>query len=313
MRNKRRQERFALSRFALPVTAIYGALATLAAGVIEQELWLQTTALFAATIMMVFMNNRYSLIRVYSRMVSCSYLVLMTMATFLFPSIHGAIIEVAFIAACIFLFNAYQNPHGAGAVFYAFAMIGISSIFFVQILYYVPILWFILATNILALSTRTIAASIIGLIIPYWFVAGYYASTGNMQAFIDHFCDLAKFGKLFDYSMINNHQAVTFIFIAILGITGTIHFLRNSYNDKIKTRMLYESFIAFEIATIVFTILQPQHFDFLLRILIISTAALIGHFITLTHTWITNIAFHLIIVITLLITAYNLWMPSLTF
>lgn len=313
MRNKRRQERFALSRFALPVTAIYGALATLAAGVIEQELWLQTTALFAATIMMVFMNNRYSLIRVYSRMVSCSYLVLMTMATFLFPSIHGAIIEVAFIAACMFLFNAYQNPHGAGAVFYAFAMIGISSIFFVQILYYVPILWFILATNILALSTRTIAASIIGLIIPYWFVAGYYASTGNMQAFIDHFSDLAKFGKLFDYSMINNHQAVTFIFIAILGITGTIHFLRNSYNDKIKTRMLYESFIAFEIATIVFTVLQPQHFDFLLRILIISTAALIGHFITLTHTWITNIAFHLIIVITLLITAYNLWMPSLTF
>jgi hypothetical protein len=77
--------------------------------------------------------------------------------------------------------------------------------------------------------------------------------------------------------------------------------------------MLYESFVAFEIATIVFTILQPQHFDFLLRILIISTAALIGHFITLTHTWITNIAFHLIIVITLLITAYNLWMPSLTF
>ena len=77
--------------------------------------------------------------------------------------------------------------------------------------------------------------------------------------------------------------------------------------------MLYESFIAFEIATIVFIILQPQHFDFLLRILIISTAALIGHFITLTHTWVTNIAFHLIIVITVLITAYNLWMPSLTF
>ncbi|MCI1731880.1 MAG: hypothetical protein LKM34_05685 [Prevotella sp.] len=252
MRNKRRQERFALSRFALPVTVIYGALATLAAGVIEQELWLQTAALFAATMMMVFLNNRYSLIRVYSRMVSCSYLVLMTMACFLFPSIHGAIIELAFIAACMFLFNAYQNPRGSGAVFYAFAMIGISSIFFVQILYYVPLLWFVLSTNILALSTRTIAASIIGLIIPYWFVAGYYASLGNLQPFIDHFCDLAKFGKLFDYSMINSHQTVTFIFIALLGITGIIHFLRNSYNDKIKTRMLYESFVAFEIATIVF-------------------------------------------------------------
>ena len=313
MIKKRRQERFALSRFALPVTAIYGALATLAAGVIEQELWLQTAALFAATIMMVFLNNRYSLIREYSRMVSCSYLVLMTMACFLFPSIKGAIVELAFIAACFFLFNAYQNPRRAGSVFYAFAMIGISSIFFVQILYYVPLLWFILSTNILALSTRTIAASILGLIIPYWFVAGYYASLGNIQPLIDHFSDLAKFGKLFDYSMINSHQTVTFIFIAILGLTGIIHFLRNSYNDKIKTRMLYECFIALEIATIVFIILQPQHFDFLLRILIMCTATLIGHFITLTHTWITNIAFHLIIVLILLITACNLWMPSLTF
>jgi hypothetical protein len=313
LRKKRRQERYALSRFALPVTAVYGTLATLAAGVIEQELWLQTAALFAATIMMVFLNNRYSLIRVYSRMVSCSYLVLMTMACFLFPSIHGAIVELAFIAASMFLFNAYQDPRGTGSVFYAFAMIGISSIFFVQILYYVPILWFILATNILALSARTIAASIIGLIVPYWFMAGYYAAQGNIQPFIDHFCALAKFGKLFDYSIINSHQAVTFVFIALLGITGIIHFLRNSYNDKIKTRMLYESFIAIEIATMVFTILQPQHFDFLLRILIICTSTLIGHFIALTHTWVTNIAFHLIIVITLLITAYNLWMPSLTF
>jgi hypothetical protein len=313
LRKKRRQERYALSRFALPVTAVYGALATLAAGVIGQELWFQTAALFTATIMMVLLNNRYSLIRVYSRMVSCSYLVLMTMACFLFPSVKGAIIELTFIAACMFLFNAYQNPHGTGAIFYAFAMIGITSIFFVQILYYIPILWIILATNILALSTRTLAASIIGLIVPYWFMAGYYAYLGSIQPFIDHFTELAKFEKLCDYSIITSHQMLTFIFIAILGITGIIHFLRNSYNDKIKTRMLYESFIVFEIATIIFIILQPQHFDFLLRIMIICTAALIGHFIALTHTWITNIAFHLILIITLLITAYNLWMPSLTF
>ena len=89
MIKKRRQERFALSRFALPVTAIYGALATLAAGVIEQELWLQTAALFAATIMMVFLNNRYSLIRVYSRMVSCSYLVLILWLVFYFHQSKG--------------------------------------------------------------------------------------------------------------------------------------------------------------------------------------------------------------------------------
>ena len=46
---------------------------------------------------------------------------------------------------------------------------------------------------------------------------------------------------------------------------------------------------------------------------IVTTAPLIGHFIALTKTRITNIAAITIAVICLLLTAAALWMPSYTF
>ena len=77
--------------------------------------------------------------------------------------------------------------------------------------------------------------------------------------------------------------------------------------------MIYETFITVDICTIIFLVLQPQHYNILMYIMIINTAPLIGHFIALTHTWITNIAFYVILIAALALTAYNLWMPSLIF
>ena len=44
-----------------------------------------------------------------------------------------------------------------------------------------------------------------------------------------------------------------------------------------------------------------------------NTSPLIAHYLTLTHTWLTNISFYLIILGTLAIIAYNSWTPSSNF
>lgn len=313
MARKRRQERIATSRLALPLTSLYGAVVALVAGTLQQGLWLQAACLFIATEMIAMLNNRYSLTRVYSRMLSCTYLMLSAAVCFRDTSMSESIVAVCIIAFYFIIFQAYQNRRGAGPVFYAFAMIGIASIFFVKILYFVPFLWIILAAYILAFSFRTFMASILGLLFPYWFVAGYYVYNHNLPSLLSHFNELAVFGDISNYQHVTEHQAVTFIFIAFLGLTGIIHFLRNSYKDKIKIRMFYETFITLHVATMLFIILQPQHYDFLIHIMIVTTAVLFGHFLALTRTWLTNIVFHLVIVLILLLTAYNLWMPSLLF
>ena len=107
MASKRRQERIATSRLTLPITVIYGIVITLAAGTIQQGLWVQAASLFIATEMIAILNNRYSLIRVYSRMLSCTYLLLSAMVCFRTSSTDGTIVTLCTIAFYLFLFQVY--------------------------------------------------------------------------------------------------------------------------------------------------------------------------------------------------------------
>ena len=84
---KRIQNKIADSRLALPVTAIYAVLVCLISGFITQHLWAQFAILIVSTYMMLELNNTNALIRIYSRMVSCSYLMLAVMGHFLLVSV----------------------------------------------------------------------------------------------------------------------------------------------------------------------------------------------------------------------------------
>ena len=71
--------------------------------------------------------------------------------------------------------------------------------------------------------------------------------------------------------------------------------------------MLFEFFIAMEVFTALALALYPRHYDFLFGILAINTAPLIGHFIALTRTRITHIAFCLLTATVVAITLCNLF------
>lgn len=308
MRTKRLQNRIAESKLALPITVVYAFLVYLACGLFTSHSWFQVACLVVSAFLMVGLNNLNALIRIYSRMVSCSFLVLSVMACFVLESVSGAVVQICFIAYYMAVFHAYQDKLATAWSFYSFLCIGIASTMFIQILFLVPILWILHGTNILALSGRTFWASVIGLISPYWFIGGYYAYTQQLDTLVNHIMGITRFQPLFDYSTITMQQMLTFGFILLVALIGIVHFLRSSYNDKIRTRMIYETFITVDICCIIFLILQPQHYDQLIRIIIINTAPLIAHYIALTRTAITNITFLVLTAGMLALTAYNLWM-----
>lgn len=307
------QVRIAQSRWALSFTAAYAVLVCAAVAVVTQRFWLQIPLLAISTLMMVELNNANSLIRIYSRMVSCSFLVMITMATFLIPSVSAAVVELTLIVFYLYFLRAYQSPAATGWVFSAFFALGAASIPFVQVLFFVPVLWVLLATNVLAFSARTFFASLLGIIGPYWFVGAYCVLTGNPEYLADHFLELAQFGEPFDYTALDTPRLLTLGFVLFLAILGSAHFLIYSYLDKIRIRMIYEIFITIDVCCIVFILLQPQHFDKLMAMIIVTTAPLIGHYLALSHSRISNICFFLIIAMALAITAFNLWIPSLLF
>lgn len=304
---KRTQNRIAESRWALPICAAYTLLICIISGLFAEGIWVQLTLTAVATLLMVELNNRNSLIRIYSRMVSCSFLVLTMMTPHKIESTEGCIVSMCFVAFYLALFNAYQDKKATGYVLWAFTAIGIASTVWIQILLFVPVLWVLTGSNILALSMRTFVASIMGILLPYWFISAYYIYMGDITPLVNHVVAIAEFGQPFEFYNCSINDILPLGFIALLAITGSIHFLRTSYMDKIRTRMIYEMFITMTIATMVLIILQPQHANIATHMLIISTAPLIGHFLALTSTKITNIASLAIMTTALVITALNLW------
>lgn len=306
---KRFQNRVAESRIALPVTGVYAFAVCALGGLFTEQLWVQFVLLAVSSFLMMELNNVNALIRIYSRMVSCSFLVLAVMSQYLVVDVRCGIVQACFIAFYLFLFSAYQDNRAMGRVFYAFLMLGIASTMFVQILFFVPLVWGLLCTNLMVRSFRAFVSSLFGLLVPYWFMVAYYLYIDDVDSLLDHFLQIAQFGPVLGWMDMPVSHILTAAYVAILAVVGMIHFRLNNYKDKIRTRMLFEIFSVLALAAIVFMILQPQHIDYLLALLIVSTSPMIGHYIALTNTFITNISFYVMLVVALIITCVNLWMP----
>lgn len=310
---KRFQNVVAESRFTFPFFALLTIAVCVKSGMVEQRLWVQTACLALSTYLMIELNNVNQLLRIYSRMVSASFLLLTSVSCFLYPDLLVSIITLCTAALYVSLFHCYQLRMSAGWVYYGFLCVGLASLVFVQYLYFVPFIWAVMIFNLRTMRARSFSASLLGILTPYWFASIYLLYMGQYEWIPQHFMELAVYGPICDYTILNEHQLVTFAFIGLLALTGIIHYLRNGYADKIRTRMYFQIFVVMDIAALVFIVLQPQHYNLLLAFIIVNTSPLIAHFITLTHTWITNIVFYLILLLAFAIIAYHLWMPSSIF
>ena len=307
---KRLQNTVAEGRFTLIFTCIYALIVTLPQTINIENMWIQLILLAVSTLLMMEFNNANALIRIYSRMVSCSFLALSVIDSTLLSSIKGGVFQLFFILFLLFLFRAYQDKKAHGYIYYAFLSLSISSLCFVQVLFIVPFLWVLLFTNVLAGSIKNLSASILGLLTPYWLALGYSLYSNNIDPLFNHFAVLSQFEEPFNMALLSNNSLLILSFLSLLSLTGIIHFLHNSFLDKIKTRMIYEALIALNIIIFVFIVLQPQHYSYLIRLFIITVSPLIAHFVALTRTKITNIAFIVFSLITLIITIYSLWIHS---
>lgn len=74
--------------------------------------------------------------------------------------------------------------------------------------------------------------------------------------------------------MITVHQLVNLSFITLLAVIGAVHFLRTSYADKIRTRMILRVVHHARHRQLPLLVLQPQHEYELEGIMIVCTAPL---------------------------------------
>lgn len=309
-RKKSFQNKIAGSRYSLPCSATLIALMWLAVGMAVGNIWVQFALTALSTLLMVELNNRNSLMRTYSRMVSCCFLVLATAISLPAPSLTGNMVTLCTIAFYLILWTTYQDHQATGRTFYAFVFAGIASMVCIQTAYYLPLMWILMLFFVNSFSIRTLLASLLGMVLPYWFAAGYFVYTEDWQTPLAHFQDFIDYSGLLNYTQTTTHQLVNTAFIAVLALLGAVHFLRNSYADKIRTRLIYESFVVMDIVTLAFIVLMPCCYDNLIGIMVVNTAPLVAHFVTYTHTKITNIVFIAMLVTAVVLLLFNLLYPE---
>lgn len=301
------------SRMTLPITVVFGVIVWMACGLLQGGMWVQLTCFMVSVWLMGVLSNGNALIRIYSSLVSSAFVAISCSACFLFDSVRGAATGMFAILSLVVLFTTYQNRSSAGSTFYAFLSIGIGSLFCATLLYYVPVAWLLMATFLRSLGWRTLAASVFGVCLPYWFACAVMVYTEDFGLLAAHLSAMASPGSLCHYDGLPAGRCAAFAFILLLGITGTIHYQRRSIDDKIRTRMYYKCLMTLFWIASAHAVLLPQHIDVALRMMVVGASPLIAHFLALTDTRLTNAAFCAIIVATLSLTAFNLWMPSMIF
>ena len=313
---KRPQNIIAEGGLTLPVAALFGIVVWLLSGLVQQRLWLQLACFVATVYVLIELTNQNALLRVRSRMVSSTFIVLSCAASFLLPQMTGGIVQFCFVMAFLLLFQTYQTSHSIGRTFYAFTAIGLASIAFVHVLWYVPVLWILMATQLQSLNWRTWLTSLLGLAMPYWFALLWFLLPFNLSdEWTTDFTPLADhFSKLADIAIqspITSHLflggLLVFILTIILATIGMAHFWQYSFEDKIRIRLLYGFFTAMTAVTVLFILVQPQHFSVLMRLLTLCTSPLIAHVLTFTSSRLSNILFFVALALALALAVFNLW------
>lgn len=307
--SKRLQNKVAGSRWALPVTAIYALMMWVAMDIQAQQWhWVQFGCYVVAAYLMVELNNTNALIRIYSRMVSCSMLMLTACALFMFAQQQVALTAVCTMVSLTTLLHTYQDEGSAGWTFYSFVALSLSTLVSVHMLWMAVVYWLVMAAFLRSWSTRTFIASLLGLAMPYWFVTPVLLMTGDEHHLWQQLAMIGDFSHIADITTIDLRRWLVLAVTIVIAIIGSVHFLRSSTNDKIRTRMYFYSFITLWIFTLVMMVIQTVAFDHLLILMIIFISPLIGHYLALTHTRITNITFVIMTLVLIILAQLNLWM-----
>lgn len=253
---------------------------------------------------LIELNNTFAIIRMRASVQTAVYFLLIAVCPTLHLLYAGNLAAAAFLIALFFLFKSYQQPRPTGYLFHAFTFIGIGSLLFPQLLFFVPVLW-IGARNFQSLSIKSFFASVIGWSVPYWFLLGCSYFYGQMELFYRPFRELAEFAPVrFEFQP---WELATLGYLLMLFLASSIHCLIAGYEDKIRTRSYLNFLIFLSFSIFVYIALQPVQGINLLPILFIGISILTGHLFVLTGSRSSNLFFICILAGLFILLGFNVW------
>jgi hypothetical protein len=301
------QEQITTGSFTLPVVIVF----TLVWWFFHREAaddWIRPGVGYAwmalNAFLLALLNNRFSLIRLHTQFhVVLFFLLTSTLLPAAFS--YGQAALTCYLLAGYALFKSYQRVEPVGEIFTSFLWIGIASLFFPPILYFVP-LFYLGAQLFQAFTLRTLFAGIVGLLLPYWVLLTYIVTTGTWDWFVDWAYQLQPVLEI-SYEGWGVPSILSLSFVALLTILGAIHCLTNNYADRIRTRFHLNFLILAQFYTFAFLLLQPQHAEWLAPLTMAHVSIFGGHLFALTRTKASNVLFLVVALLWLIFLLISIW------
>lgn len=310
---KRLQNRVAESRWLLPVTLLYSVLVhVLGENTLNPDVLIFKIMPFAVVVVTTYViaetNTRLALLRVRSRMVSCTYLFLATMIDF--ENLPSTFVMLAMVFSVLFMLNAYQDSHDVNSMFTSGMAIGIASMLWIHVSMLIPVMLILAITPVYALSYRTFIAYLMGCVTPYWVSFAILLLMGNYDVMIKHVTSVTEMPEFMAYNHVTLFQTITIAMLTVLLIIGTVHIINKSYLDKLRVRMAFRVYTILAWLLLILTVLFPSCFAYLIPLEVAMIAAPVAHYFTFTSTKLTNLSFVVTVIMVIFITLTKIFLPG---
>ena len=251
------------------------------------------------------LNITQILLRINSRIISFNFVAFFMAGVFLHAYQSGYVVMYLLLLSYFSLFSSYSVENSAGLTYVSFLFLGCSALLFPKLIWLAPIYWlslYILRT----VSPRSIVASVMGLLTPFWLVGSIAFCCDQMHGF----GLLASQMIDFEWGGYGQHTTGETLFIWLLFaafFVSVADFYLRIYLDKTRNRAIYNVLILHGAFYFLLLLLQPLSSRTVLPIIVMNTAILSGHFVANDDNRLTNTIVCIFILLILTTFILNAW------
>lgn len=316
MRNKRFQNRISESSVTLPLCMVTGTLVwfwnadTQSFGYSISSVSALALAVLSTYVVMETANV-FALLRIRSNMVATVWVIGISLMTFTHAMSAGWFAALALAGSYYVMFLCYQRHEPVIHVFHTFLLLGVASMAVPQLIVFVPLYYWYLLVFLRCLTWRGFWAGMVGLALPMCFLLGWSIVSMDYTFLMDRVDSILStrlfvadnYGWMMSY---RSPEAQSFAFFSILSFIGIVHYLRNYYNDKIRTRMYLYIYVMQTAVCWLIVLCLPHMYHVLIPVFMLGASTMIAHFFALTNMLVSNLFFCLILTILILQFVINL-------
>ena len=199
----------------------------------------------------------------------------------LFPLKSTSVGVFCLILAIYQLFTTYHDPGAREKAYSAALLIGIGSLLWVHLLWFLPLFWLGMY-NFRSLTSRTFIASLLGVATVYWFLLGWCVWQRDFTLFNVPFSTLFKV-RLLATDGIVLLDWISIMAIALLTVVASLNIVMHDTEDSLRSRQFLSFLIAMSVWAFSLYFLYEQASEEFLETACVPASILIAHFFTVTR------------------------------